>query len=246
MKKLILLSIMVFSSQLSSADQLRLSIGMDYLSGDYGTATDTDIKAMTLTARYKKDRWTMQASMPYLAINGPGVTVDGIPVSGGGNSEQGWGDLTLSLAYLGYYDAGSGIGLSGKAKIKLPVADEDKGLGTGETDYSVQIDPFWVIDKVTLFSTLGYKVYGDTATTDYRDVGFAMLGGMLKVDDITSLGLGGNYRQKVTDSSENKKDLFLFMTHKLTKKDMLDAHMSKGFSDASPDWAAGLAYKRIF
>ncbi len=237
----------LFISSTAVAGKFRLSLGMDYLSGDYGSANTTEIKVATTTARYKHDKWTMQASLPYLEIKGAGVTVDGIPVSGGGGTTaRGIGDLNLSLAYLIFYDATAGYGISTKAKVKLPLADEDKGLGTGKTDFSLQIDPFIVLDRTTLFSTIGYKVYGDTSTTDYNNVWFATVGGMYKINDSVSFGLGGNFRKKVTNTSQNKRDIFLFATNKLSDKNRLEFHLLKGFSDSSPDWGGGLAFKRSF
>lgn len=226
--------------------KFRLSLGMDYIEGDFGRNTVTKIKAATLTARYKKSRWTYQASIPYLQIKNATVTLDGVPVPGSALNEDGLGDLILSVAYLGYYDSTNKIGISTKGKIKIPLADENKSLGTGKTDYSLQIDPFWVTGKVTAFSTIGYKVYGDTARTDYNNVGFATLGAMLKLDQDTDVGLGGKFRQNVTQTREDKRELFLFMTRDLDANNKLQGHFLKGFSSASPDWAAGLVIKRTF
>ncbi len=156
------------------------------------------------------------------------------------------GDLNISASYLGYYNAASGLGVSGKAKIKLPVADESRGLGTGEADLSFQIDPFKVIGPLTLFSSVGYKIYGDTAVTDYNNVWYVSLGGMRKINDALDIGLGGNFREKVTNRSANKKDMFLFSNLKLNQTDAIQFHLSHGFSDASPDWGGGMLYKRTF
>ena len=238
----------LFSSQLQ-ADQLRFSLGLDYLSGDYSGASKTEISAMTMAMRYKTGRWTAQASIPYLVISGPGVvTIDGVPVSSGSGrtTQKGLGDTTLSLAYMSYYSKADGLGLSIKGKLKLPTADEDKGLGTGERDYSLQLDPFKVYGNTTLFSSLGYKWYGDTSTRDYNNVYFASLGGMYSLNESDSIGLGGSFRQNVTATSDNKKSLFVFASRKFDKDNSLQFHLSKGFGDASPDWGSGLLLKHAF
>jgi hypothetical protein len=245
---LLILSIIFLATSNVNADtgKLRGSVGLDYLTGDYGSTINTDIAALTFGLRYKKSRWTFKASIPYLSISNTGVTTDGVSVNAAGKSEKGPGDLNLSASYLGYYNPKSGFGISGKTKIKLPVADKNKGLGTGEVDVSFQLDPFKVMGPVTLFSSIGYKVYGDTATTDYNNVWYLSLGGMYKVSDALDIGLGGNFREKVTTRSENKKDMFLFSNSKLTRTDAIQFHLSHGFSDSTPDWGAGLLYKRKF
>ena len=234
-------------SQAISAQDLRLSLGADFISGDYGNATTTDISVLTLGGKIKADKWTWSASIPYLKIKGNRVTVDGVPIGAPTSStEKGWGDLTLSGAYLGYYDKVSGLGISGKIKIKLPVADEDKGLGTGETDYSMQLDPFKVVGDTTWFGSVGYKVYGDTDTTDYNNVFYASVGAIEKLNPALNLGLGLTGRQKVTDTGAPKKEAFLFGSYKISTIDTVNFHVIKGFSDASPDWGAGLNYSHSF
>jgi hypothetical protein len=232
------------------AGEFRLSIATDFTSGDYGTNNTTEMSVVTAKARYKQDKWTMQASLPYLEIKGPTATgfIDGVPVAGAGigTTESGLGDLKLSLAYLLFYDATDGYGLTAKAKVKVPTADKDKGLGSGESDYYLQVDPFAVIDKTTLFSTVGHKFYGDTSTTNYNDVWYATLGASYRLDNGINFGLGGKYREKSTDTSDDQRSIFLFANNKLSDNDAIDFNATKGFTDSTPDWGVGFSYKRSF
>jgi len=245
LNKLAIISSTLFFTNLAVASDFRVSMDVDYLSGDYGTNDTTEMTVVTAKARYKQDKWTMQATLPYMHVKGPSV-VDGISLGGAGKTEHGLGDLKLSLAYLTYYSPESGYGFSTKAKIKLPTADEDKGLGTGETDYYLQIDPFVVIDKTTIFSTVGHKFYGDTSTTDYNNVWYVTLGASYKIDENLSFGLGGKFREKSTDTSEDKRSMFLFAQNKLTDQDSIDFNASKGFTDSTQDWGIGLSYKHSY
>jgi len=47
--------------------------------------------------------------------------------------------------------------------IKFGTADANKNLGTGENDYSAQLDGYYTFSKTTLFATAGYKVIGAPA-----------------------------------------------------------------------------------
>src|SRR5690242_20878890 len=45
------------------------------------------------------------------------------------------------------------------AVVKFPTAEKSKGLGTGEFDYSAQVDVRGLVKSVIWFGTVGYYVY---------------------------------------------------------------------------------------
>ena len=232
-----------------AADGFRMSVGLDYSSGKYGSSNSTDIWSTSLGGRYKTGRWTIKGSLPYIQLKGSGATgPDGVPLSGGAGqkTERGLGDLQLSVANLVYYDVAAAQGVSVKAKVKVPTASRAKGLGTGKADVSLQLDPFKVVGKVTFFGTVGYKVYGDPSATDYRNVWYGHAGAMYKSSKDTDVGFSASMREKVTATSVARKNLSLFAVKQWDKKNKLQAYFLKGFSRSTADVGAGLLWMHSY
>ena len=224
------------------ADSTRLSVGAYVSSGDYGNTSDTDMQSASLSIRHKTGRWTFKASTAYLKIDGEAsVLPDGesTGVTSARKTRRGIGDLNLSVGNLVYYDKQEKLGLSVRGKVKVPTADEDKFLGTGEFDYTVELAPFIKKGANTFFGAVGYKVYGDTATTNYRNVWLLKAGIMRQLNPNHAVGIVGNYRQKTTSTRDAKESLMGFHTVKLDKRFRLQSYLIAGFSDATADLAGG-------
>lgn len=228
----------------SSADSTRLSVGTYLSTGDYGHQSNTDIQSVWVSVRHKTGRWTLKASSSYLHISGlstvlpNGETGGSVPVR---RNRRGIGDLTLSAGNLVYYDKTANTGLTVRGKVKVPTADESKQLGTGEFDYTVEIAPFRKVGDNTLFGTLGHKFYGDTPTTDYRNVWLAKAGILHDFTPEHAAGLLGSFRQKSTATSHPRRELMAFHTYRISKQTKLQSFVMTGFTDASPDIAGGIS-----
>lgn len=228
------------------------SLGIEYTEGDYGGTLDTGIWAMSFVGQYEQGRWRLKASLPYLRITGPGSVIgpDGVPNPGvqadTRSTESGLGDLVLTGTYAAVYNAARGYGMDLVAKVKLPTADEDKGLGTGKTDVAIQVDPFMVVGRSTLFGTLGYKVYGDPEAIDYDNVWYGSVGVMGKLSAQTSIGVAHDVRQKLVPTGAAVSETTLFAVHKLDRDTRLQFYLVKGFSDASPELGGGVVLKQRF
>src|SRR5882672_6521935 len=141
--------------------------GVNYSTGKYGTSSETKILSIPFSARYETDPWTFKLTVPYLSITSPANVIPGvgrIDSSGrpkrrtftGTTTQSGLGDTVASATYNAYYNAAAERGLDLTGRVKLPTADADKGLGTGSTDESVQVDVYQTFDRLTLFADVGY------------------------------------------------------------------------------------------
>ncbi len=229
---------------LSSAAQaqLTLSTGFDYTSGDYGLTEDTDMLAIPFTATYTVDQWTWRASLPYLRVSGPAYVVPELgqvgtvrPVS---TTESGVGDLVLSGTYaLATQPGRPAFDFTGK--VKLGTADEDKGLGTGETDFYAQADVYQVYGDWAPFATLGYRVLGDSADFELENGLYASVGASYRWSEPTRVGAVFDWRQRAVSGGDAAVELTLFATHRLNERLRVQAYVLAGFSDASPDHGVG-------
>ncbi len=233
------------------AGTLSMSVGLDYSSGDYGSARDTETWVLPLIAKYETGPVTLKASLPWIRTTGPGDVIgigpDRIPSEGSENetaTESGIGDLVLSGGYL--LVRNSALLLEVIGKVKVPTADEDKALGTGKTDFALQIDAATVISGVTLFGTLGKKKYGDPEGRDYRDPIYTSIGAGYRVVPSTFVGATYDWRDNVTRTGAEIQEAMLFASHRLSEQWKVQAYLIHGFSRNSPDIGGGLILTHIY
>ena len=162
----------------------------------------------------------------------------------GRRTESGLGDIVASAFYNVLSERAAPIGLDLGAKLKLGTADENRGLGTGKNDFSVQADAFKPIGALTPFGTLGYRWYGDPAGADFKNVFYYSLGASYRMSQPTTVGFAYDYRPRITDNGSHVSEATVFVSQRLTPDWKLQVYGVKGFSDGSPDWGLGgvLAY----
>ena len=229
--------------------QWKFSTGVDYSSGDYGEDQDTDIVYVPVTVRYLKDPWLFKQTVPWIHIKGPGGVIgggtDGSVVVGGGSqaerrTESGLGHVVASVGYTlpGLMQQGTFVEFTGK--VKFGTADEDKELGTGENDYTIQVDVAKRFGEFTPFGTLGYRFTGESDQFDLDDVFFVSVGGGYKFTAKTSAGLIYDYREASSRTSDDPSEIVGYVSHKLSDLWALTAYAATGFSDGSPDANIGV------
>ena len=231
--------------------EFTLSTGIDFTSGTYGGDVDIEDTYVPLTATVDYGRVAFRLTVPYLSVRAPAGTIfdsGGEPVPGSGalSTESGLGDIIGSVTF---YDVISskelGLAMDLTGKVKFATADEDKGLGTGESDYTVQADFYKFIDDFTLLSSVGYKFRGDPAGLDFDNVFMAALGGTYKFTPEVNGGLFFDYRESSISGSDSIQELSAFVSRRVSKNWRLQVYGLTGFTDSSPDWGGGIKIKRI-
>ncbi len=234
-----------FSPSLAADDiEIKLSTGFDYSKGDYGDVDDTEIWYFPATAKASMGDWSAKLTVPYLRIKGPGVVVGG---GGGGvqqtsrtivTTESGLGDVVGSLTYtIDFEPYETYVDLTGK--VKFPTADEDEGLGTGETDYTASVDVTKMIGDAYVFGGVGRKFVGESQRFELDDIWMANFGGGYQITPKTGIGASYDFRQ-ASGSGENPSEATAFVSYKLTDHVNVQAYGVVGFSDGSPDSGVGL------
>jgi hypothetical protein len=228
--------------------QYRASVGVDYSSGHYGSATPTDIVYSYASLRAAKGPWTIKLVVPWIALWGPAVLLEGASgsvASGVSRKTSGMGDMSLAATYAVQKFADKGLFIDFTARLKLPTASFNKGLGTGQTDAAVQIDLAQTIGKFMPFVTFGYKANGRPHGYRVRDVVYGTAGLQYNVNDRISAGALFDYRQAAIRTAEDPRELTPYVNVKIGTKWMLNAYGVVGFSRNSPSAGGGavLSYR---
>lgn len=252
----------LYSSVLHAEGTYSLGIGADYSEGDYGTGDDTTLWSVPIALIYKGERFGWGISVPYLILHSSGNVVVGSggvigsgsgsgtgaggPGGGGGTTstgrtttESGLGDVTLrgSVKLADEGEVMPWLGLTLKAKIAT--ADEAKFLGTGENDYAAQVE----MAKGIVDGYVGYKLLGDPDYVDFNNVAYGALALSHASSADTRYAIEGYVEQAAFSGGKAKREVSLIGDHWLDDQKRISGYVLKGFSDASPDWGAGIALK---
>jgi hypothetical protein len=226
---------------------IKLSTGASYTTGDYGTGQDTDIFYVPFTFKYETDPWSLRLTVPYIRITGPGNVVGGTGapiVVGTGvqnrTTNSGLGDVIGSIGYAILPSSRDWPLVELTGKIKFPTASDSKDLGTGEFDYTGQVDVSKSFGPVTPFVTLGYRVLGDPQGRDLDNVFFGSLGIGYKLTGALGVGAILDWAEASTGAADDAIEFTPYLSLKMGRQWSTSAYALMGLSDGSPDYGGGL------
>ena len=231
-----------------ATENFSFSTGATYITGNYGNAEETEIYFVPFTFKYKYEKFKFKLTIPYLKKIGPKNVIVDIGqvdqrVISTKTTESGLGDITAAIRYNLYYNQQYKFLIDTEGKVNIGTANEKKGLGTGKTDFSFRLGLYKVIDKLTPYTRVGYKVYG---SSKLNDVFFVSTGLSYKISPIISTGVNFTWREKVSDIGEEKRQIIGFSNQKLTNNWQLQEYIIKGFGRSTADWGGGISIGYIF
>lgn len=231
--------------------RLSLTAGAEYSTGTYGGDADIEDFYVPLKAAVDFRRLSFRLTVPYLSVRAPEGTVitgpGGEPIPGTGDivTNSGIGDVIASVTVLDVIrNRRLGFAMDLTGKVKFGTADVDKGLGTGENDFTAQADFLKFTDRFTWIGSVGYKFRGQPPGADLDDAFLASAGGIYKATRDARLGMFFDYRES-SIGADPTQELSLFLSNRLSDDWRLQLFVFKGFTDSGADWGAGLHVKRL-
>jgi len=240
------LPILLNTSAIADNGALKLTTGAEYITGNFGSAEPIDQLYIPVTTRYTAKNYSLRLTIPYISVTAPTGTVqsDGtiIPGTGPSVTESGIGDVIAGVTYRDAFntEASSDMAIDFTAKVKFGTADVDKGLGSGENDYTVQTEMYNFHERLMLFGILGYKFRGDPPGVNLNDSWLALMGGNYRLSPAFRTGMDVYFQEALYSGADNQMELSAFLRYKLSNTRFLRTYLIKGFSDASPDWGIGV------
>jgi hypothetical protein len=233
----------------SSPGSFQVSVGTEFSTGEYGGDRSVDELYIPVTGWYRSDRISLRLTVPYIRVDGPAGTIiegpGGQPIPGDGPdvTESGLGDVVLGMTLHDVWNNRDGdLVLDVGGNVKLGTADEDKGLGTGQTDFTLQADLVRFLPGFTAIGSVGYVVRGDPDDFTLDDGLIASVGG------VADNGPGGmrvgaflDYRQAGYEFNDDRLEALGMLGWRMAG---WSAYLtaSVGLSDSAPDWSLGLTF----
>ncbi|MES1981839.1 MAG: hypothetical protein V4443_05115 [Pseudomonadota bacterium] len=244
-KRLLTLALLAVSNCALSEDKLSIGTGTEFSSTRYGGVTPTDIFQVPVTARYASGKLVVKLTVPYISVTGPGNVISGVGRINAAQptattTESGLGDVVASAGY-NFYNSSSVI-LDLVGKIKFGTASYQKRLGTGENDYSAQVDGYHPISNTTIFETLGYKIVGDPPGVELNNVAYGAIGVSQRLSAATSVGTALDIAQSPSPFSPSSRQLTAYLTQGISNGMKVQVRVVKGFTDSSPNLGLGLIF----
>lgn len=242
-----------------------LGLGIDYVTGDYGSETRTDFVSIPLyfdyypnerldfelivPLVYQSNQTGDLATLPYRTPRGSTVLMAAAGPGGGtsrtftdsDSSANGLGDMTLTAGLVLLTEKERHPQLRASLYLKAPTADEEKGLGTGEWDWGPGLGVSKWLGNWHLFAEGRYVFQGDSdlyATRNYLSYN----GGLGR--QFTPAFYGALQARGATESAEGVSDYLegrAKFIWRFLPDNALEGYLGRGITDASPDFSAGLA-----
>lgn len=156
----------------------------------------------------------------------------------GGGSEEGIGDVNLVAKYLLITEGERNPAFAVKGVVKLDNGDFDKGLGSGDKDYSLFAVASKTIGLVTVHGQFGYAWVGDRKDENLRDItlyGIAFDYALTEPFHILAEYSGNRHPDRT--ENEDPRNALAGTSYKVSDHLTLDAAYRWGLSDSVPDWS---------
>jgi hypothetical protein len=232
-------------SQGAGREHFQLKLGPSYDEGDFGTRDTTRTFFFPVTLRYLGDRFDASITGSFVRLDSPSdvTIVEGqaqrTGTSGRRRVNSGIGDLILRGRYFLVDDPWPASWVPSFApfvKLKLPTADEDKGLGTGEVDHGVGFEWDKTFGDVFLFGDASYTFMGG----DFRNRPAASLGVGRRLTPAVTLSGLLDWRRALVRGNDDPLELVGLVTVKLSRTVSVTPNVFVGLTNGSPDWGAGV------
>jgi hypothetical protein len=225
------------SGNASAGGRGYLDLNGGYKTGDFGTPTKSNLYYFSPALGFITPRYDVSVTIPYLSLTNEtaGQTV----------TENGIGDVILRGGMVVVPETENGISFSASIALKLATADENKGLGTGETDYGGFLGLRKRIGQNRFILSAGYIKTGDPQTFDFNDVTVFDIG-YARIFGLTELSAWYEGRRSVVPGAKNPQEVNVGFFHILNQDYSIRGSSFAGLNDGGPDFGLNLGLVRWF
>ena len=210
-------------------------------SGRYGAKAVTRDLQHTLTLRRRWREWVASVELPWIRSRTAG---EGLQPPA---RAEGLGDAWLKLTHPVWQGQASHAGgLDGTLKLKTRTGSASQGLGSGGTDVALQLEAWRpTASGLQWFGLIGHRLTGGTTgSSDRKNPWYLELGAQKTVQAGFDVGAYAHVRQAIGSLGGTRE----WTTYGAWRRDgtRTQVYLTRGYAQASPDWAGGLVLRQRF
>lgn len=227
--RVIALMLIILSPLPAGAENGRSYLEMSggFKTGDFGTTTRSELYYISPTIGYVSPQYDVSVTVPYLNIANK--------TNGATTSESGTGDVILRGGRMFVPEGDGGFSLDGALAVKLPTADKNKGLGTGETDYGAFLSVHQRFDKTKLSLMTGYIKVEEPPSVNYNDI-YLYGVGIARIIGRTELYTSFEGRRAMVPGAKNPQEINVGFFHILNAVYAIKGSAFSGLNNGGPDF----------
>lgn len=223
----------------TAENHVSIRVGTERISGDYGGDVDYRDLYVPATVLVERSRFGFRATAPYLEL----AFTD--PVDGSAYTEAGVGDAVLGFTLFDALTPSRGLwSVDATFKIKLGTADESRGLGNGETDYTLLADVRRSLDRGALIATVGYRLRGEPTGIALENGWLTSFGALRSFGPATTAGVFLDYREPSVPGQEAVREVSASLSRRLQRGWRVQGYLVRGMTDTTLDLGMGLSVRR--
>jgi len=210
-----------------------LDFTLGYSRGDFNSGQDTELSRLQVTYGQVMEHYDFSVLVPYLFL------------SDSFSDESGLGDIILHAGMTLSDNSSKVDDLYASISIKLPTANDVKGLGTGETDLGGFLIYTHDFTQMSLSLQGGYIVTGDRPFQQYENI-FVYGAGLSNIIIPWYFYVSLDGRQQVLETGDAPLELSGGFFYQLNSKQFVKMEGFAGLSDSSPDMGAAVGFVNWF
>jgi hypothetical protein len=236
---------------------LSLGTGFEFETGEYGTNQSVDSWKIPLLLEWAPhERFGLALEIPYVRQSSSATTVmlggmrtplrrgSGTPGGSGSTgttrSQAGLGDITLNASITLLPETEPAPRLLALLYAKLPTADEQQGLGTGEFDWGGGLGIGRKFDNWSTYAEARYILPGSSETYA-PDAYWEWLAALsYRINSSLRPGLAISGGSAPFDGADNPLEIKARLSGLSGEQTSYSLYLARGLSDASPDWGVGI------
>ncbi len=214
-----------------------LDLSTGYRSGDFGTTVTSNLYDLTPDVGYVTPAYEVGIAVPLLILNSNG--------DGTSTTNAGIGDLVIHGGATVWKSRKANTSFNAGAAVKFATGDEDKGLGTGATNYGAFASVSHKLSATTITVMTGYIITGSPAGTKYDDVvpyGISVQHAINR----TNLYTGLQGQTSAIPGAQNPLEWDLGFFHIINADYVIKGSGFIGLSDGSPAYGISAGFVRWF
>lgn len=231
----------------------QLGLAYSYSSGEYGSDSTTKLTYIPVGVKRYFSWGDLSLTVPYVGVStksGATVIQGEIVPTGNGeeSSESGLGDTLVKGRYFAVEENGNLPYIDLALRLRIPTADEDKGLGSGDPDVTFSTELTKTVGTSGFaMGELGYTLVTDSLDLELDNRFLYSLGYAHQVGEKAMLSSYLDGRTSASSGADDPLSLLFMAEYRFRPNLRFDLMLEWGLSDGSPDTGVmlGVRYRGV-